>query len=484
MTAPSLKQQTAKGLFWGAFSNGVQQIIGVGFGIWLARILDADDYGLVGMLAIFVAIGHIVVTSGFVVTLTNKKDVTQRDYDAVFWFMFFTGLIIYVILFFCAPWIADFYERPELVDLSRVLFAGIFINGLGVVSHTVLFKNMMTKERSIVDVASILVSFAVSIVVALQGYAYWAIVVQRMVQYTLGAILRFSLAPWRPSFKIDFSPLKQLFPFSSKLFFASVFTEISNNIFSVLLGKFYNAEQVGFYAQGQKWMTIGSQFTSGMIEYVTQPVLVQVNDDQTRQTAILRKLIRLGAFISFPLLLGLAFIGNEFIQVALGEKWMPSVPFLQLFCIWGAIRFLWNLYAGLVCAKGKVNLHLYGTIAVGAMQLIAVIIASPLGIFPMVIVYITCSLLGLLIWQRYVTQLIGLRFRDMLRDVLPYLGITLVCFAITWLLTRNIVNLYGLIVSKIMISGLLYIGILKYSKSVIFQESVAFLWERFKRKKK
>ena len=484
MSSSSLKQEAAKGLFWGAFSNGIQQIVGVVFGIWLARLLNADDYGLVGMLAIFMSMGNIIINSGFVVALTNKKDVTQRDYDAVFWFSVFVGLILYIILFFSAPLIADFYGRPELVNLSRVLFAGIFISGLGVAPYAVLFKNLMTKQQSIVDVISLLVSFVVSVTLALYGYAYWAIVIQRLMQYTMDTLLRFIFASWKPSFNIDLSPIKQLFPFSSKLFFASVFTEINNNIFSVLLGRLYNAQQVGYYSTGQKWMNIGTQFTGGMIGYVTQPILVQVNNDKSRQLGILRKLIRFGAFISFPLLLGLAFVGEEFVALALGEKWLPSIPFLQLFCIWGSVRFLWNLYVGLICTKGKSNLYLYGTLSMGLLQLLSVAIASPWGIFPMVISYIACSFVGLLVWQYYVHKLIGLRLWDVLKDILPYLGVTLFCFFVAWLLTKNIVNLYGLIIAKVAISGILYTLILKYSKSVIFQECVAFLMNRLNNRKK
>ncbi|GHT51797.1 lipopolysaccharide biosynthesis protein [Bacteroidia bacterium] len=481
MAESTLKQKTASGLFWGGLSTGAQQLISLVFGIFLARLLNPDDYGLVGMLAIFTAIASTIINSGFSTALTNKKNATEDDYNAVFWFTVFAGLLLYLVLYFCAPFIARFFERPELTDLSRVLFISFFIGGIGTVSHTILFKKIMAKQQAIIDLVALLSSLVIGILLAFNGFAYWALAIQTVIQVSLGSILRFIIAPWKPSVTIRFSPLKPMLSFSIKLFLTNIFMQINTYLFTVIFGKFYNAEQVGYYTQGQKWMVMGNAFTGGMINYVAQPILVQMNEDKDRQVGVLRKLIRFGAFVSCPLMLGLAFIGKEFIVIAIGEKWLPAVPFLQLFCIWGAVAYLWNVFTNLIFTHGKSNIFMYVTLITGLLQLLVVVCMYPFGIFPMVIGYLLMNIVGLFIWQYYTHKLIGLRLMDVLKDILPYLGITLGCFLVTWLLTKNIVNLYWLMIAKIVISGVLYILILKWSHSVIFKESMDYITNIWKK---
>jgi O-antigen/teichoic acid export membrane protein len=481
MAESTLKQKTANGLFWGSINSGAQQLISVVFGIFLARILSPDDYGLVGMLAVFTGIASIIINSGFSVALTNRQDVTHDDYNAVFWFTFCVGLLLYIILFFSAPWIARFYKRPELIGLSRVLFIAFFFGGISTVSYTILFKKMMVKQQATIETASLLIACIAGIILAIKGFAFWALAIQTLLYIVMTFLLRFIIVPWKPTFTFRFSPLKPMLSFSFKLFLTQIFMQLNTHLFSVLLGKFYSAVQVGYYSQGQKWMMMGNSFINGTIASVTQPVLVQMNEDKSRQINALRKLIRFGAFISFPLMLGLAFIGKEFILVAIGDKWLPAVPFLQLFCIWGAMGFLWTLFANLINTHGKSNIYMHVHIAVGLLQLFVVACMYSLGVFPMVIGYIFAYFVGLLIWQYCVYQLTGLRFIDVLKDILPYLAITLGCFFIAWLATKNIQNLYGLLVAKIVISATLYIVIMKVGNSVIFKESMEFLINRIKK---
>ncbi|MDR0865208.1 MAG: lipopolysaccharide biosynthesis protein [Candidatus Symbiothrix sp.] len=475
MAEVSLKQKTAKGLFWGGLSNGVQQLMGAVFGIFMLRLLNVDDYGIVGMLSIFTGIAMTIISTGFSVALTNKRDATHDDYNAVFWFYFFFGLLLYAILFFCAPLIAKFYGYPELTALSRVVFLGFFINGLGISSYTVLFKKMMTRQQAIMEMSSLFIASVAGILLAISGFSYWALALQTLLHISLITGLRLVFAPWKPTLQINFAPLKQMFSFSIKLIFTNVLQQISGNIFSMILGKFYTKAQVGYYSNGQKWMGMGTQCINGMMTYVTQPVLVHLQDDKKRQAHALRKLIRFGAFVSFPLMLGLAFIGPEFILVVTGEKWLPSVPFLQLFCVWGSIVFLNTYYTHLIYTHGKSNIYMNGSIVIIVLQLLAVACLYSHGILPMFRGYLAVNFVGLGIWHFYVHRLIGLRLRDVLKDILPYLLITLACFFVTWLITRNLANPTIVLMAKIVISGILYLGVMKMSKSVIFKESLNYL---------
>jgi O-antigen/teichoic acid export membrane protein len=480
MTEPTLKQKTAKGLFWGGIRSGAELFFTVVFGICLARILTPEDYGLVGMLAIFSGMATMLINSGFFVALVNKQNATHKDYNAVFWFTFLFGLFLYLVLFFSSPLIARFYGRPELENLSKVLFISFFFAGIAITPGAVMHKQLMVKQQAYITTLSLLISSTVGLVLAVTGYAYWALVIQNIILIVLGFVLMYFYAPWKPTLNIDFKPLKEMFSFSAKLLVTGIFSCINSNIFSVLLGKFYSATQLGYYSQGQKWMGMGQSFIGGMINQVSQPVLVQVQTERERQVNVLRKMIRFGAFVSFPLMLGLAFIGKEFILIAVGEKWLPSVPFLQLFCIWGAITFLWNLLTNIICTHGKSAIFMRGTIAVGLLQLLIVVIMYPLGIFPMVIGYISIYFTGIFIWQYHVHKLIGLNLTDVLKDIFPYLLATLACFAITWLITKNIVNLYALIGSKIIISVVLYVLVMRISNSIMFKESIGFIYKKSK----
>jgi O-antigen/teichoic acid export membrane protein len=474
----TLKEKTAKGLFWGGVSNFVQQAIGAVFGIVIARILSPGDYGLVGMLAIFTVLANTISESGFTSALTNRKEIRHEDYNAVFWFSLTTGVIMYLILFFCAPLIAGFYNRPELANLSRVVFLNFLLNGASTAHFALMFKKLMVKERAKIDIIAISVSGLIGLILALNGFAYWGLALQTLSFTAICVILRWHYSQWKPAFHPDFRPLKEMFGFSFKLFLTNIFVQISNNVFTVLLGKFYNDKQVGYYTQGNKWMMLGSSVIGGMMNSVAQPIFVECKEDKERLLMVFRKMLRFGAFISFPAMLGLAFIGEEFVSITLGEKWLKIVPFFQLLCIWGATGCMGSLYTFLLMSFGKSNIYLYGNIFICIMQITCVALLFPLGIFPMLTAYIICYFGGLLIWHYFANKLIGIRLWHVLKDISPYLIITAGCFTVAWFASQLTQSLYLRAVLKISITAILYILIMNFSRSTIFKESLAFLSNR------
>ena len=478
MTETSLKEKTARGLFWGGISNGTQQVLGVVFGVFLARILSADDYGLIGMLAIFTGIANAVINSGFTAALTNKPDASHRDYNAVFWFSFFVGLALYIILFLSAPLIAGFFKRPELTNLSRVLFISFFFSGLATPSYTILYKRLMVKQQALIDITALAASGVTGVTLAALGFAYWSIALQTVTYVTLSSCLRCIAARWRPTLQLDFSPLKEFFSFSFKIFLTHIFMQIQNNFFSVLIGKFYNAAQLGYYWQGYNWMLKGNQVITGMIGQVAQPVIVQVKDDRERQLNVFRKMIRFTAFISFPAFLGLAFIAKEFIVIAIGDRWLPSVPYLQLFCFWAIACCIGIVYIYLLLAHGKSGLYMKLNLITALLQLLVVVCMYPLGLFPMVIGYVAIYAAALLIWQYYAKKLIRFRFGDFIKDIFPYFIISSGCIAVARIATLSVENPYALLLLKVSITALLYIVLMKVSNAVIFRELISFLKRR------
>lgn len=475
MAEQTLKEKTAKGLFWGGLSTFVQQFIGMVFGIIIARILSPDDYGLVAMLTIFNVIANTIMDSGFTTALVNKKEIRHEDYNSVFWFSAFCGVAIYVVLFFAAPLIARFYNQPILLNLSRVLFLSFMISSLGIAHNAILFKKLKVKQRGIVDMVAVFVSGGVGLLLALLGFAYWGLALQLVVQCLVGTLLRWYFSGWRPTFSFTISPIKEMFGFSSKILFNNILAHVNSNIFSVLLGKFYTKTDTGYYSQGSKWMALGNTTISTMINGVAQPVLVEVKEDVERQKNVFRKMLRFGAFVSFPALLGLAFVAKEFVWITVGEKWMESVPYLQILTIANSCNFITNLYNAVLLSHSKSDTILYMNSVFYVLNLLLAFFLARYGIFPMIIGCSVLTLLSVLGWHLYSKKYVGIQTVELVCDISPYLFLSFFCFLVSWFLTRGIENMYYLFFAKIAIVVILYITILWFMKSVILRESISFI---------
>lgn len=219
MVEETLKEKTAKGLFWGGISNGLQQVLSLIFGIILLRVLNAEDYGMVGMLAIFMGIASTIQESGFTAALINKKEFKHEDYNAVFWFSLFSSVVMYIILFFSAPLIAWFFEKPELTNLSRLLFLGIVVGGIGVAHNAVLLKRLMVKERAKIDIMALLISGVTGVFLALNGFSYWGLAIQSVTYVGVSTFAKCYFSLWKPTMSFNFYPLNEMLSFSLKLFF-------------------------------------------------------------------------------------------------------------------------------------------------------------------------------------------------------------------------------------------------------------------------
>lgn len=478
MDTGNLKSKTAKGLFWGGINNGIQQIINLTIGIILARLLNADDYGMIGMLAIFIAISSTIADCGFTNALINKKNTTHKEYNAVFWFNGFVGILLYLLLYLTAPLISKFYGNSDLTNLSRFIFICVFLGGFNLVHNAILLKELKIKEKALIDSISLIIAGSVGVATAFAGLAYWALALQTVIFSFLSTVLRWYFIKWRPTFHFDFTPIREMFWFSSKIFITNIFQYFSYNLFSVILGRFYNERQVGLYSQGQKWMSMGQTFIGGTIQNIAQPVLVQVTEDKVRQKNVFRKILRFGAFVSFPLMLGLAFVGKEFIVITIGEKWIEAVPFLQLFCIWGAFAYIWTLCTNLLLAHGKSDQYMYGMIITSILQLIIVLAVFKYGIFTMVICYLSIYFITLGGWLYLINKLVEIKWVEILKDTLPFLLITLFALFITWILTKHFSNNYLLFFSKVCLTALIYTLIIWKSNAVVFKESVQYFIKR------
>lgn len=477
-----LKQKTAKGLLWGGIGNGVMQIASLLFGFFLLRLLSPSDYGMVGVLTIFSAIAGMFVEAGFITALVNKKEVSHKDYNAVFWFNLFMGVGLYVIMFFCAPLIAAFYKIPELVPLSRYVFLGTIFSCLGVSTTAYYLRNLKVKERSIIQMAAIFIAGTIGVVLSWFGYGYWGLATQTLAYISLSTAGMWLLCPWKPSLKIDFSPLKEMFGYSSKLLLTTLFTHINNNIFSVLLGRFYTLSQVGYYTTANKWTIMGYSTMVGMLSSVTQPVIRESLGDNGRVLKVFRKMLRFTVFVSFPVMFGLGSVSEELIVITVTDKWIPAATIMHILCVGGAFLPLTTLFSGLMNSIGRPQVYMWSTISLGIVQILCLVLTFRWGLNVMLSVYVTVNILWLLVWIHFARKHIGLTLKHFVTDVAPYLAFSLIAVYSAYFAGMPLENIYARLAVRVLLACGIYAASLYLTGSVIFRESVEFLFKKFRKR--
>lgn len=476
--AETLKEKTAKGLFWGGMNNGVQQLLGLVFGIILGRLLDPSDYGMTAMLAVFSVIANELQSSGFKTGLINMKSPSHNDYNAVFWFNIIAGVAIYLVLFFCAPLIADYYHQPKLIPLSRYVFLGFVFSSFGMAQSAYLTKQMQIKQIAQCGMTATLSSSIVSVVLAALGFGYWALATQYLMYIAVNTLLLWYFSPWRPTTKVTFEPIRQLFPFSFKIMLSAIFTQLNNNIMNLLLGRYYGETSTGHYNQAYQWSSKCFLLVGNMLKQVDQTVLVGLGDERERQLAVLRKMMRFTAFIAFPLLFGLGLVSHEFIVLTIGEKWSFAASLLPLLCLSGAFMPLSTLLTDAVISQKRSDIYLWSTIVLGILQISLMVGLWQKGILTMVIAYTLLNILWVFVWHSFVHRLMNYGLLEFLKDILPFALAAVAVMAITGFVTQTIETLWLKLICRVLLAALLYYGVMRLAGAVILKEILAFIFRK------
>ena len=474
----TLKEKTAKGLFWGGMNNGVQQLLGLAFGIILGRLLDPSDYGMTAMLAVFSVIANELQSSGFKTGLINLKSPAHDDYNAVFWFNILAGAAIYVVLFFCAPLIADYYHQPKLIPLSRYVFLGFVFSSFGMAQSAYLTKQMQIKQIAQCGMTATLTSSIVSVILAVMGFGYWALATQYLLYIAMNTLLLWFFSPWRPTTKVTFEPIRRLFPFSFKIMLSAIFTQVNNNIMNLLLGRYYGEANTGHYNQAYQWSSKCFLLVGNMLKQVDQTVLVGLGDERERQLAVLRKMMRFTAFISFPLLFGLGMVSHEFIVLAIGEKWAFAASLLPLLCLCGAFLPLSTLLTDSVISQHRSDIYLWNTFALGILQMALMVALWREGIVTMVIAYALLNIAWVFVWHFFVQRLMNYRLIPFLKDILPFALAAAGVMAVTGFVTHAIEMLWLKLLCRVVLAALLYYVVMRLAGAVILKEIMAFIFRK------
>ena len=484
----SLKDKTAKGLFWGGMNNGVQQLLGLAFGIILGRLLDPSDYGMTAMLAVFSVIANELQSSGFKTGLINLREPRHEDYNAVFWFNIAAGALIYAVLFLAAPLIARFYGNPALIPLSRYVFLGFVFSSFGMAQSAYLTKQMQIKQIAKCGMTATLTSSLVSVAMAAMGFGYWALATQYLMYIAVNTLLLWCFSAWRPTLSpltSHLSPLKRLFPFSFRIMLSAIFTQLNANIMNLLLGRFYGEANTGHYNQAYQWSSKCFLLVGNMLKQVDQTVLVGLREERERQLAVLRKMVRFTAFVSFPLLFGLAIVSHEFIMLAIGEKWAFAASLLPLLCLCGAFMPLSTLLTDSVISQHRSDIYLWSTIALGVLQIALMVGLWRQGIMVMVVAYTLLNIAWMFVWHFFVRRLMGYRLTDFLKDILPFALAAAFVMGLTWLITYQFtvyslrftddyMKLWILLITRVALAIILYYAVMRLAGAVILKEVIAF----------
>ena len=352
----SLKQKTITGLLWSFIDTFAGQGISFIVGIILARILSPREFGLIGMITIFIAVSQSFIDSGFSSALIRKKDCSQTDYSTIFYFNLMVGIIFYVILFISAGAISSFFKEPQLYMILKVLGLGLILNAFGIIQRTILTKEINFKLQTKISLVASIGSGAVAISMALSNYGVWSLVVLTLGKVGLNSLFLWIWAKWKPLFVFSKKSFIELFSFGSKLLLSGLIDTIYRNVYYLIIGKFFSAAELGYYTRADQFQTLPSSNLNGVISRVSYPILSSIQDEPERLKSNYKKLIRSTMFLTFFLMLGLAAVAKPMVLTLIGEKWLPSVIYLQMLCFVGMQYPLHSLNLNILQVKGRSDL--------------------------------------------------------------------------------------------------------------------------------
>ena len=344
-----------------------------------------------------------------------------------------------------------------------------------------LYKNLRAKQLAKASITATILSSSVAAVMAWQGFSYWSLATQTNLFILISTLLRWHYSDWRPTLKLDFTFVRKAFPFSVKILISDVLTHVNNNVMNILLGRYFSAYDTGNYNQAYQWNNKCTSLIQGMVKQVDQTVLVSVRDDSERQLAVLRKMMRFAAFISFPLLLGFGLVAKEFIVLTIGEKWLVSAQYLQWICVCGAVLPLSTLLADYLISKGKSGTFMGCTLSLGVLQIIAMLTLYPYGIATMVKTYVVLNLIWLFVWFFFACKDTSYTLLLMLKDIIPFALAAIFVMLATGYLTMPIANLWLLLVSRCILAAVLYYVVMRLAGAQILKETTDFIMNKIKK---
>lgn len=453
----SLKQKTVSGLLWSFVDTFAGQGLTFIVGIILARILSPREFGLIGMITVFIAVSESFINSGFSSALIRKKDCTNIDFSTVFYFNLAAGILFFLILFFTAPFIAGFFDEPKLKPIVQVLGIVLIIDSLTLIQRTILTKRIDFKLQARISVIASLGSGVIAIVMAYKGFGVWSLVAQRIAKQGLNSIFLWLWNRWKPLLVFSMQSFKELFGFGSKLLVSGLIDTLYRNIYYLIIGKFFSAQELGYYTRADEFQRIPSQNLNGIIGRVSYPVLASIQDDKLRLKNNYQKLIRSTMFITFILMLGMAAAAEPMIITLIGEKWRPSIIYLQMLSFVGMMYPLHALNLNMLQVSGRSDLFLKLEVIKKILAIPTIVIGVIWGIKIMILGMMVNTLVAYYLNSYWSGRFIGYSFKQQVVDILPSFGLALTMAIFVYILGTFLPFSYLWVLIIQIIAGALFI---------------------------
>ena len=469
-----LKRKTTHSLLWNAADKIGFQCVALLVGIITARILTPTDFGYIGALALFTILSNTLVESGFTAALVRRENNTQEEYSAAFYFNILLSIVFYIALFFSAPAIAAYFKMPELEKLSRFLFLAIIINSFGIIQTIVLTKSLKFKPMSSANLIGVTLSGIITIILALNGYGYWAIAWQQITQVLFRVIILWIMSSWRPTLKANFKVISELFAFSSFLLITSVVSNSMRYVYNFFIGPRYPSQDLGYYSQAYKFQNIPATVISSTMTGVAYPVLSTLNKEKDRQMVYLRKILRITAFITFPVMIGLFVVAEELVSVVLTDKWLPAVNYFRILVLAAMVTPFINLALNTITVLGKPKLNFtLEMIRNGLILALLFILNETIEI--LLIGFALSNIIAYLINYITLARLTPYKFRLHLFDIAPYFTLSIIMGIIVYLFSHYVECYLPLkLLLELIIGAAVYLGLAQLLGSKILTSLVLY----------
>ena len=419
MTETSLKDKTVKGVGWSAIDNVVQYVVSFVVSIILARLLSPDDYGLIGIIAIFTALCTALINGGFGSALIRKRDANDDDYNTVFIVNLVVSLILYAIIYLASPLIARFFGREELIILTRVSSLGIVIGALAIVQQTILTKRIDFKTQTNITLVASIASGIIGVAMAFTGFGVWSLVAQSLSSTFLRTFLLWLLNRWKPSFSFSLDSFRNLFGFGWKLMLSSVLNTIWIELYQVVVGKFYSPSTLGQYTRAKQFAQIFSSNLTTVVQRVTYPVLSDMQDNKERMISGYRHIIKITMFITAVSMFSLGAVSTPLLYCLIGEKWMEAATYLPLICLSMSLYPLNAINLNMLQVQGRSDVFLILEIIKKIIVLGPLFIGAFIGIIPMLYTNLITSAIAYFLNSYYSGKYLGYTSLMQLKDIAP-----------------------------------------------------------------
>ena len=467
-----------KGFLWSAIERFSVQALQFIFQIILARLLNPSDYGVIAMLAIFMAIAQAFIDSGFTNALIKKLDRTDTDFSTVFYFNIFISIIIYIVLYLSAPLIANFYRTPELTNITRVYMLSLPIIALGAIQRTQFTIKVNFKDQAIASFSGALLGGVVGIILAAQRYGAWALVFSALATNIVTTTAFWIQSPWRPRWEFSLVSLRTMFSFGSKLLFSGLLDTAYQNLYQLVIGARFSKQDLGYYSRADGFAQFPSSNITGIMQRVTYPILCTMADNDDKLLTVYRQYIKMAAYIIFPLMIGLAAIAKPLVNVVLGQKWQSAAIILQIICF----SYLWypihSINLNLLMVKGRSDLFLRVEIIKKIMGIFILLIVLNFSVEAMALGKVVSSIIALFINTYYTKKLVSYGIVKQIRDIFPCLILSTASCVPAFVLSQFFPNNGPILLLSIILSVAIYLFIsnmLKLDEFVQVKSSLATL---------